>query len=411
MEVTIIRDDVTRRHIARFSLNKKGSVLGYNSHVIPMALTRSIIEPIQALPVATGAPRPWASLRLAHPEDVAAIQNIYHEVYKGTYTYHEYTDPHYLVKDMASGRSNWYVIQDAEQQGEIAGCVSATVDVEHWRAYSRGMMMRPAWQGRGGASRLFGDAFQAFLAHYQGKVRFVWAETRADSPKPQAVCEAIGLQPCGILPGKDVFFGRRETPVLMAIFSSSAWKSRDARIKLVPELVPAYEAIRAMNCPMRKDDLAVVKNVAIGKTRCKMVIDVAPFEKRFGYTTYIFTCEKTGESIYITVNAQCMNAEGMEIHCSKPSTAQALLAFSLGYLRGKGVQYVEGCCPANRPALQEAFLGAGFQPFGYFPAWNKDPRTGLHVDHVVFGWSAMKVNLAETKFTEKSAALKVALEL
>ncbi len=145
--------------------------------------------------MATGAPRPWASLRLARPGDAAAIQNIYREVYKGTYTYHEYTDQHYLAKDMASGRSNWYVIQDAEQQGEVAGCVSATVDVEHWRAYSRGMMMRPAWQGKGGASRLFGDAFQDLLKCFKGNIRFLWSETRADSPKPQAVCETIGLQP------------------------------------------------------------------------------------------------------------------------------------------------------------------------------------------------------------------------
>ncbi len=379
--------------------------------VIRMAITKTHIQPIQALPEAAPAPRPWASLRLARPGDAAAIQNIYHEIYKGTYTYHEYTDQHYLAKDMASGHANWYVIQDAERKDEIAGCVSATVDVEHWRAYSRGMMVRPAWQGKGGASRMFGDAFQAFLAHYQGKIRFVWAETRADSPKPQAVCEAIGLQPCGILPGKDVFFNRRETPVLMAIFSSSAWKGRDSKVQLVPELVPLYEAIRAMNRPMRKDDMTVANDIIIGKARCQPVVDVSPFEKRYGYTTYIFTCEKTGESIAINVNRQCMNAEGMEVHCSKPSTAQTLLAFSLGYLRGKGVQYVEGYCPANRPALQEAFLGAGLRPFGYVPAWNKDSRTGLHVDHVVFGWSASQVDPTLTKFSEKSAVLKAALGL
>jgi len=75
------------------------------------------------------------------------------------------------------------------------------------------------------------------------------------------------------------------------------------------------------------------------------------------------------------------------------------------------VQYVEGYCPASKPALQEAFLAAGFRPFGYVPAWNRDPRTGLHVDHVVFGWSACKVDPAATKFTDKSAALKTALGL
>ncbi len=145
------------------------------------------------------------------------------------------------------------------------------------------------------------------------------------------------MQPCGILPGKDVLFNRRETPVLMAIFSSSAWKSRDTRVRLVLELVLIYEAIRAIHRPMRKDDLAIAENVAIGRTRCKTVMDVAPFEKRFGYTTHIFTFKKTGESIAINVNRQCINAEGMETHCTKPATAQALLAFTLGLLNNSFV--------------------------------------------------------------------------
>ncbi|MEX2716353.1 MAG: GNAT family N-acetyltransferase, partial [Candidatus Sigynarchaeota archaeon] len=295
-----------------------------------MAITGSTIPAVKDYRPAPAVPRPWASLRLARPADAAAIQHIYHEVYKGTYTYNEYTDATYLAKEMTSGHASWYVIQDETAGGEIAGCVSATVDTEHWRAYSRGMMLRPAWQGRGGASRLFGDAFQDLLKCFKGNIRFLWAETRADTPKPQAVCEAIGLQPCGVLPGKDVFFGRRETPVLMAIHSSSAWKGRDACVKLVPGLVPLYDAIKAMHRPMRKDVLHVAEPAPPAKTRCAAVVNVAPFEKRHGYVTYSFTCEKTGESLAINVNRQCMNAEGMELHCATPSTAHALLAFALG---------------------------------------------------------------------------------
>jgi len=120
-----------------------------------------------------------------------------------------------------------------------------------------------------------------------------------------------------VLPGKDAFFGRRETPVLMAIYSSSAWRSRDTRIKLIPELVPLYEAIRGMHRPMRKDDLQVAGPAPPARIRCKAAVDVAPFVKQIGYTTYIFTCEKTGESLSINVNRQCANAEGMELHCTR----------------------------------------------------------------------------------------------
>nr|MDO8115209.1 GNAT family N-acetyltransferase [Candidatus Sigynarchaeota archaeon] len=353
----------------------------------------------------------WAMLRHAQPGDVAAIQNIYQEVYQGTYTYYEYTDAANLHKDMTGGHAGWYVVEDASRDKEIAGCVSATIDGTHGRAYSRGMMVRPGWQGRGGASRLFGEAFQDFLKCNAGKVRLVWSETRSASVKPQSVCETIGLQPLGILPSKDVFFNRRETPVLMAVFASSAWATRDNRVRIVPELVPLYEQVKSMHRPMRKDDVQVVETAAPSKARCKAVVDIEPFEKKYGYTTYVFTCEKTGESISINVNRQCMNAENMEIHCTKAATAQVLLAFLLGYLQAKNVQYIEGHAPATKPEIQEAFLAVGMKAYAYLPAWEKDARSGLHVDHVVFAWHKQPIDLTTTSFTPKSEALARVLRI
>ena len=367
-----------------------------------MAITKDTISAPSA--------QEWANLRLARANDVPAIQNIYSEVYQGTYTYHEYTDATYLKHDITSGHSGWYVVEDATRGQEIAGCVSAIVDVANARAYSRGMMMRPGWQGRGGASRLFGDAFADFMRVHTRKVRFVWAETRATSVKPQAVCETIGLNPVGILPGKDVFFNQRESPVFMAIYASSAWATRDSMIALVPELVPLHDHVASTFRTMKKDEVTVTPYTISDTTRCKPVVDVTDFDKKFGYTTHVFTCEKTGEAISINVNHQCMNAEGMEIHCATASTARALLAFALGHLQGIGVQYVEGYCPANRPGLQAAFIAAGFAPFGYVPAWNKDSRTGLYVDHVIFGWTAHHVDPAKTCLTAKAGKLLRVLE-
>ena len=264
--------------------------------------------------------------------------------------------------------------------------------------------MRPDWQGKGGASRLFGGAFADFMRVHAGKVRLVWAETRATSVKPQTVCETIGLNPLGILPGKDVFFSQRETPVLMAIYASSAWSTRDATLRIMPALEPLYKHVAATFRKMQKDDVGIVESRIDSSSTCKPMVIVSDFEKRFGYTTHHFTCAKTGESIAINVNHQCMNADGMELHCTTPPTARALLAFALEYLQGMGIEYVEGYCPANRPGLQAAFFAAGFTPFGYVPAWNKDAR-GLFIDHVIFGWSEHGIDITKTCLTPKSDKL------
>ncbi|HME50788.1 MAG TPA: hypothetical protein VKM55_01095 [Candidatus Lokiarchaeia archaeon] len=69
------------------------------------------------------------------------------------------------------------------------------------------------------------------------------------------------------------------------------------------------------------------------------------------------------------------------------------------------MEYVEGYCPANCPGLQTAFLAAGFVPFGYVPAWNKDAQTGKYVDHVIFDWSQHPLDPTGTSLTAKSTKL------
>jgi hypothetical protein len=127
-------------------------------------------------------------------------------------------------------------------------------------------------------------------------------------------------------------------------------------------------------------------------------------KQQYGYIHCAFTCQKTGESIELGVNAQCMNVEGLKIYCSRPATARILLSFALEYLRAKGVHYVKGYCPATRPGLQSAFLDAGFRPLGYAPAWNLDRRTGRFVDQVVFGWSK-RFGIGATALTKASERL------
>jgi len=358
------------------------------------------------LPNAEPIPRDWAVVRHATPSDVRALANIYHEVYRGTYTYHEYLDPDYLKHEIESGLAGWYAVEDGTAPGEIAGCVSAKVDPIHQRAYSRGMMLRPAWQGRGGASHVFCECFQDFKSGRPG-IRVLYSETRATSIKPQATCEAIGLHPLGILPNKDVFFGARESPVLMAVYSSAAWATRETSVKIVPELEPLYRFCVTQHLAMRKDTLEIVAHDAGQVGHPAAEIDIQATKQKYGYTRYTFTCQKTGESIELGVNAQCMNAEGLEIHCSRPATARALMMFALEYLRARGVQYMEGYCPATKPGLQSAFLDAGYRPLGYAPAWNLDRRTGRFVDQVVFGWSKRFATgaTALTKASEKLAGV------
>jgi RimJ/RimL family protein N-acetyltransferase len=353
---------------------------------------------------ATRYPRDWASVRPARLEDISAIQNIYKEVYKGTYSYLEYTDAGFLREDMSNGHSHWYVLEDNIRH-LICGCVSAAVDLGNWKAYSRGMMLRPAWQGYGGTARLFGTAFQHMLQWFEGQLRIVWGEARSASIKPQAVAESIGMKPVGILPGKDVFFGRRETAVIMAVYSTAAWRARDTHVSLIAELEPLYRHVQGMFRPMVKDQVEIREHIAFASNSKPRIVDVTSLEKAYGYTEYNFSNQDTNSCLGITVNKQCLNAERMVLRCSEPDVATALLRTMIEHLREKGIQFLEGMCPANNPDMQGAFLMAGLQPLGYLPAWSKDVVRGSDVDQVAFGWNSRSIDRGLTALSSTATDL------
>ncbi|HME55332.1 MAG TPA: hypothetical protein VKM55_24200 [Candidatus Lokiarchaeia archaeon] len=345
--------------------------------------------------------RDWASIRLAHPEDAAIIQNIYNEVYKGTYSYLEYLDTEFLRKDMTNGHSSWYLVVD-NTFGTKCGCVSFTVDETHLRAYTRGMMMRPAWQGRRGNTMVLGQAYQHFLQSYQNRLRVMWGEARSTSVKPQLVAESVGMIPVGILPSKDVFFGARETAIIMAAYSSAAWRTRDTTINLELSLMHLYEYARANFKQLKNDTVRQWEGLTGTIKPRKVKIAITPIKKEHGYTTYVFACETTNDSLTINVNRQCMNAEHMEIQCSNPDSLFALLDCMLSHLIGEGIHYVEGYCPANEPEMQGAFLSSGMRPLGYLPAWNLCPETGLFIDQVVFAWIDGATNMENVALSDKA---------
>ncbi|MHA1998539.1 MAG: GNAT family N-acetyltransferase [Promethearchaeota archaeon] len=355
-----------------------------------------------------GGPAWEPFLRPATGVDAPHLVNIYREVYKGTYSYKEYVDVKYLKKEISHNLRPWYIIQDRLAGGEVVGCISGAIDARHGRTYVRGMMLRPSWQGLGGTSILMGEVFQDFLAKKNCSIKILWSENRATNVKPQLVAENVGFQPLGILPFKDVFYNKREGPVLMAIYSTKAWENRINKISLIPEVLAIKKAVGRNFPAMKHDEVTVAEDRIIKKPSSSAVVDISIFDKKFGYTTYVFTCLKTGESIEIIVNNQCLNAEGLSIHCTSPVTLKALLAMMMGYLDQKGIHYIEGHCRVTNTGFQKAFIGAGFKPFGYLPAW-EETAGGTRVDKIIFGWTRTDPQKAQIALTRKSKKLFSAL--
>mgnify|MGYP006291961245 CR=1 FL=1 len=368
----------------------------------------------------------FGSIRDALPTDAAQVSEIYRQVYNNTYSYTEYTDSDYLMKDIRNKWTGWYVMVPRGEYDQIAGCVSTEVDPIHHRAYGRGLMMHPKYQGLGVGSRLGQYGFERLTATYGDKIRFFYSENRAvGNSKSLKVVENIGFKPLGILPYKDVFFNKRESPVLMALHSSHAWKNRKASIRIIPRLIPLKAYIDKVYKRKTKGDDVRVEKVNLTRARTFQKIIITKTNKPFGYVLHTFTCSKTGESLDITVNLQNLNAENMHIHCSSPITAKMLMEFMMNYFKAHGVskkashrifnkkkyhmglpiQYIEGYCPSDKPEIQQAFIDAGLRPLGWIPTWERHP-SGTSIDHVIFGWSRQQfdpTSIAHTRATKRLA--------
>jgi hypothetical protein len=247
---------------------------------------------------------------------------------------------------------------------KVIGSGTVLLNIANQRAYVRGVMIDPTYQGYGLGGYILVNAFREIIKDYRDSVKIFWTESRTAHNKSQKIAEASGLRPVGLLPNKDIFLEKRESDLLMVLYSMNTLKNRRPNPQLIPEVMPIYNVIGQQ---FRLESVEPVTDIChINANGYQVRAFIVTDKYDYCYCTF----QANGQDLKFMINPRVQVAEqlwfspGMD-----PKTLKTLLQSALQALYPH-IFYMESYVSAFQPAIQQVFVDLGFQPTGYIPGWD-----------------------------------------
>jgi RimJ/RimL family protein N-acetyltransferase len=261
------------------------------------------------------------------------------------------------------------------------------------RAYIRGVMIDPNYQGCGLGGFIMVNAFKEIIGAYRDCVKIFSVEGRTAHAKSQRMAEASGMRPVGVFPNKDYFLERRESDVLFVVYAMNTLRDRRSDVDLIPAVGPLYGVV-GRQFRLHPAGVARVPTIATNgyQVRGRIVKD----KYLYCYATY----QTAGKQLKFLINPRTQVAEQTwYTPDTDPVTLKTLLRFSMQSL-APNLFYVESCTSFYVPRQQQAFADLGFRPTGYIPGWQV--RDGRREDVVIMTWVREDPPLARLRLTRRA---------
>lgn len=311
------------------------------------------------------------------------------------YPYPEAFDPEWVHRTASSPDTIWKVVWDTLTDQPI-GTGTILINRQDKKGYMRGIIIDPAYQGKGLAAFILVNAFKEVINEYRDVIKIFWTENRSAHPKSQKIAEASGMKPVGLLPNKDIFLDERESDILYVLYSMNTLKNRRPNPTLVPAVLPIFEVVGRQ---FRLDD-AIPTHVHSTFGNGFNPTGHVTADK---YNYHFFTYTANGKQLKFVVNPRVMVAENTWFSPDiDPTTLRTLLWFARQSL-ATVLYYMECYVSAFAPETQQAFVDAGFEATGYLPGWNV--VDGQREDAVIFSWVKEKPPLDNLCLTRRATKL------
>ncbi len=336
--------------------------------------------------------------------EAAELANLFRKTYKVKdedtltqlkYPYPESFDPEWVHKIGIDKNTDWKVVRDTTTDKVIGGG-AVIMDPKNQRGYVRGVMIDPDYQGYGLASYILVNAFRDIIARWRDRIKIFWTENRTAHSRSQAISEASGMKPVGLLPHKDIFLEKRETDLLYALYSMNALKNRRPEPTLIPEVLPIFKTVGRQ---FRLDD-AVLTSVPRTHANGYEVKGSITIDK---YLYQYITFRANGKELKFEVNPRTFVAEKTWFSPDiDPTTLRTLLRFARVAL-DPNLFYMECYVSAFEPTHQQVFVDTGFTPTGYIPGW--DMVNGKKEDVLIMSWVKEMPQLSNLRLTRRATKI------
>ncbi len=345
----------------------------------------------------------YADLDYIREDQIEDVIRLYQEVYnvdprhiltQRNYPYPEVFDPEWVRRTAFHPDTIWKLVTDV-RTGQVIGSGTVQLDRANQRAYVRGIMIHPQYQGFKLGGYILVNAFKELIRDYRDMIKIFWTENRTAHVKSQKMAEASGMYPVALLPLKDYFLSQRETDILYVLYSMNIFRQRRAELRLIPEILPTFEVIRKQ---FRLDSVEPEPSIDISNSNGYQVTYHSVCDKYY-YKYYTFKIN--GTYLKFMVNPRTQAAEKMHFPQEiAPSILKRLLRYAL---RVVSPFYIECYISAYEPAIQQVFIDLGFQATGYIPAW--ETIDGHREDRILMSRVQAYPRLTDLKLTPRGVKL------
>lgn len=334
------------------------------------------------------------SIQLASTDDAKEISNIFKEVYLGTYSYKELEDEKEIQRMI--GDPNFYWIVFKLNSIKIIGCIGFHVDLERKSGTFHGLVFKKEYQGLTDLVDLLIACLYSILKIYEKKI-LVWScEIRSAHTKSQYSAMFLNLQPIAFLPNKDLFFNREESEILYVLYDEDALD-----LYRTPEFpVIHHQILNSYAYSLKKFHIG---NPIIDNS-FDLVFDeeekrsfnkrfLSRFEKdKYGNEQVSFMLKGSLSNLSFFYNKAISNIEHTIYKVASKEELSFFLEKLKDFIQKNKIRYCECFVSAYNPIYQIIFINAGFEPYGYVPAFKYDLREQKFKDQIVFVYHHGDIN-------------------
>lgn len=349
------------------------------------------------------------SIQIATLQDAGVIARIFREIYSGTYSYKE-MENEFSIRKMINDPSFYWVVFKINT-GEVIGCTGFHVDLPHKSGTVHGFVIKKEYQGLTDLGELILACMYSFVKKFEKKV-LVWScEVRTGHIKSQYMVRILRFLPIAFLPNKDLFFLKEESQFIYILYDEEALSNYRSMIiprihfKVMRSYLYAQEKLN-LETPMANNHL----NETYDESELNLIRRniIRRYEStEFGNQVITITI-KGRQSYFRFFHNRCINnIEQTDYKITKKEELKVFLEEAAKLINDLKIRYFEAFVSAYDSIEQTLFLEAGFQPFGYIPAYKFNSEMNVFEDRVLFISYNREVNLKDLKLlTETREFLK-----
>jgi len=344
---------------------------------------------------------------IAEPGDEKEIVQIFKEIYGDGYPFKEFESESEILRMIEDTFFHWIIFRNGS--GSIIGCIGLEIDRDNKRGIFHGLVFKKLYQGFTDFTKLFTATFCSLVRIFEKEMLSVSCEVRSAHSKTQFMGKYLGLLPLAFLPNKDVFFNKEESEILIISYRDEALqKYRSPKTVKIP-----FQVLKSYYYASHKLDIGSFKvknypNLAYKERKvlkCKELYTRRVEEDKLENEFITFSYTESESYFTFFHNKYINNIECISYLVSSKEELYVFLEKLIDFIRDNNVRYCDCFVSAYNPLHQTIFLNAGFEPYGYAPAYKYNKKENTLEDQILFVYYKGEINLERLKLIPEAKEL------